>query len=102
MKKYLTLSIAAVALCACGEKPLVTDEFKCGDMDVYVTVYQNRIDAVVGNLSLNMPQTISASGARYEGTVGDRSMVLWNKGEDWIMIAGDDAAIECVKKMNNE
>ena len=98
MKKYLVLGAFALALCACGEKPTNTYELECGDMDVYVTVYKDRLDAVIGEHKSRFAQTVTASGARYDGIVGDKAMALWSKGEEWIMIVGDAEAIACVKK----
>jgi len=99
MKRYLALCMCAFALLACGEKPVETDELKCGDLDVFVTVYKNRADAVVGGLESKLTRIMTISGPRYNGRIGDKDLVLWNKDSgEWIMVIGESEAIECVKK----
>jgi len=98
--KYIVSCALCIVLVACSEKSLSTAELRCGDMDISVTVFKNKIDAVVNGVKFNMPNVVSASGARYEGIMTDGSkIILWNKGEDWMMIS-EDNAIACISNVN--
>lgn len=94
---YLWLSVALVACAAaaCGRQPdsppttrgqtsnetpprVIDARFTCGDFDVRVRFESERAVLDLDGRTLVLPQTISASGARYaEGTT-----VFWNKGRE--------------------
>ncbi|MCL2748877.1 MAG: hypothetical protein FWE50_02260 [Alphaproteobacteria bacterium] len=98
MKKYLLFGAIALVLGACEEKPAEVDELKCGDLDVLVSVYKSRADAVIGEQPTSFSRTDTDTGTRYDGMIGDQTMALWNQGGEWIMVVGESDAIECVKK----
>ncbi|MCL2748911.1 MAG: MliC family protein [Alphaproteobacteria bacterium] len=98
MNKILIGGLCVLALAACEkkEKPLAETTTKCGDFDVAIKVYNERIDTVINSVKVSMPQVVAASGAKYQ--TEDASVVLWNKGEDWMMIVTDgeqEKIIEC-------
>ena len=98
MNKYLTLGVSAFALAACGEKPMATNEIQCGGITIAIDVYKSHIDATIEGQKMKFKQVVSASGARYDSTISELPVTLWNKGEDWVMIVGEENVIACVKK----
>lgn len=82
--------IAAFFVTGCGETPLSVVELRCGDTDILAEVYQNRLEAIVGEHSLTLYQVEAASGAKYS----DETVVLWNKGENWMLIMDEDTDAE--------
>ncbi|MCL1891947.1 MAG: hypothetical protein FWF97_01465 [Alphaproteobacteria bacterium] len=102
MRKYLIFGICALVLCACDNKPVLTDDLKCGDMDVLVTVFKRRADAEIGGEMARLKRTETDNGVRYDGKVGDQLMAMWHKGSEWIMVVGEANAVKCVKKAMEE
>ena len=104
MKKIMFYGVAALALAACDKK---TDENviaqTCGDYAVEIKLSENAdtLTAVINGDETILTHAVSASGARFVGTLNDTMVTLWNKGESWTMFLGDDdnaVAIECVAK----
>jgi len=83
-------------LTACGERPMKKVKMTCGEFDVRVAVYKDKIDTVINGQHIPMTQSVVASGAKYMGLSGDVLLTLWNKGRGWIMLINDDRLIECV------
>ena len=91
MKRFMPCILCLMPLlAACNEKPLAVIELRCGDTDIMAEIYQNRLETIVGDKSIKMPQVVSASGARYLG----EGVTLWNKGENWMMITDEDSDTE--------
>ncbi|MCL2758370.1 MAG: MliC family protein [Alphaproteobacteria bacterium] len=96
MKKLLTLALPlALLLGACAERPIETIDLMCGDVHVSAKVFRDRIEAVMYEEDIEFKITQSASGARYFGTYRNAELVLWSKGDEWMLItvAGDDEEI---------
>jgi len=87
-------------LSACGERPLARANLTCGEFDVRVAVYADRLDSVINGQHVPMTHVISADGAKYEGISGNVTLSLWNKGESWLMLINDERGIDC--KVNSE
>jgi len=89
-------------LAACKERPISTAEILCSDKNILIDVYNDRIEAIIDDKIVKMPQTVSASGARYKSMEDGEGLVLWNKGKYWMMISdeGSDKEImfDCVNK----
>ena len=102
MKKYLMFGVCALVLGACDNKPIETDELKCGDLDVLITVFKRRADVEIGGQATGLKRTETDNGARYDGMVGEQFMAMWHKGGEWIMVVGESSAIKCVKKIFDE
>jgi len=83
MNKILISGLCILALAACEKKelPLATAKLKCSSHEVVVKVFDGRIDATIDGDMLSMPQVVAASGAKYQF----ENLILWNKGEDWMM-----------------
>lgn len=62
----------------------------CGDKDIEVHVYSNRLEAVIDGRAVTLPQADAASGVRYVS--GDTT--IWNHHEDWSYITNEGAANE--------
>lgn len=93
MKRILFSLMAAFVLVGCSESDNV---MKCGAYDVQVEVQgEDNLKAVLNGDEVMLKQTVSASGARYEGILNDTSVVLWNKGHDWTLILHDEEPVEC-------
>ncbi len=104
MKKFVFCGMAALALAACDKKT-ETDVIAqtCGDYAVEITLSDDgeTLAAVINGDAATLTHAVSASGARFVGTLNDTMVTLWNKGEAWTMFLGDDdnaVAIECVAK----
>ena len=100
MKKMFIGGICVLALMACEEQeqPLAATHLKCGDFDIAVKVFDERIDTVVNGEAISMPQVAAASGAKYQ--TENAAMGLWSKGEDWTMTVvatGQETIIKCAK-----
>jgi len=63
---------------------------RCGDKDIEVHVYANRLEAVIDGQATTLPQAVAASGVRYVS--GDTT--IWNHHEDWSYITNEGAANE--------
>ena len=104
MKKYLILGAVAAMVSACTEKPTTTIDMVCGDHEIKVETSRDHIYATVGEHRVQLNRTESASGEKYEAS-GEMfaGVVLWNKGEAWILIESEDATpIECVVKASGK
>ncbi len=88
-----SVAVAAVAMMlavACGDRepapaggeaptaPAVEARFACGDLDVRARFESDRAVLTLGERTLVLPQTRSASGARY----GEGTTLFWNKGRE--------------------
>jgi len=62
----------------------------CGDKNIEVQVYSDRLEAVIDGHATTLPQAESASGVRYVS--GDTT--IWNHHEDWSYILNEGAANE--------
>ncbi len=70
-------------------EPIAKAEFACADNKTIESVfYKNFVHIETNSLgALYLPQTISASGARYANA--DESVVFWNKGNTAFITQGD-------------
>jgi hypothetical protein len=70
-------------------EPIAKAKFICADSKIIESVfYKNFVYIETNSLgALYLPQTISASGARYANT--DESVVFWNKGNTAFITEGD-------------
>lgn len=101
MKKIFLCLGACAALAACdADKKSDVIMQQCGDYTVEITPSENgeKITAVLNGDSVELTNSVSASGAKFDGVLNDTAVTLWNQGESWIMILDDDAAVECVAK----
>lgn len=71
-------------------KPIAETVFKCdGDKSIDATFYPEEVHlTLTDGRSLELPQAISASGARYANA--DESFVFWNKGDTAFITEGSD------------
>jgi membrane-bound inhibitor of C-type lysozyme len=90
MRKLLICGLCVAALAACDKKeqPIGEAAIKCGDLNVAIKTYSDRIDATINEQTISMSQVVSASGAKYQSD--DKQLILWNKGESWTMLAGKE------------
>jgi len=81
------LSMAQQAVAA-AEKPTAIAKFAChGGKTVSATFYSSSVELKLSDgRSLNVPQTLSGSGARYANS--DESFVFWNKGDTAFITEG--------------
>jgi len=72
-----------------GDKVASNIKFTCADnKTIYTDFYKNFVHIETSSLgTLYLPQTISASGARYANT--DESVVFWNKGNTAFITEGN-------------
>ena len=92
-KKYENTSILGV--------PINSVVFSCADnKSIQAAFYKNSVHIEAASLgSLYLPQTISASGARYAND--DESIVFWNKGNTAFITQGNQNEAtfkDCVMK----
>ncbi len=85
MKKILIYGLCIFAFAACEkeELPIIVTDLRCGEQDVMVRVFDERIDAIIGDEIISMIQVSAASGAKYHSEI--TGLGLWNKGDSWIM-----------------
>ncbi|MDR0726771.1 MAG: MliC family protein [Rickettsiales bacterium] len=93
MKKILFSLLSAFVLLGCSNSD---DVMKCGAYEVKTElVGEDSLKAVLNGDEVMLKQTVSASGARYEGVLNDTTVVLWNKGHDWTLFLNDEEPMEC-------
>ena len=94
MKKISTILFLCTAffMAACEKSE---NGMKCGDYDVSISINDDVLDVIINGDEVVLNQTISASGARYEGNLNDTVVVLWSKGSDWTLYLNDGEPIEC-------
>lgn len=97
MKRILLLSAVILSLGACEKPDDGITRRQCGDYLTEMTFSDDgeKMYAVINGDKLTLTNDVSASGAKFVGTLNDTSVVLWSKGENWIMILDDDMVIEC-------
>ena len=71
------------------ENPTAIAKFSChGGKTVSATFYSNSVELKLSDgRRLNMPQTLSGSGARYANS--DETFVFWNKGDTAFITEGN-------------
>jgi len=86
----IVLGIAMLAAVAHAEAPIATATFKCADgKAIDATFYPDSVDlTLTDGRSLELPQVISGSGARYANA--DESFQFWNKGDTAFITEGPD------------
>lgn len=82
-----------------AEDPIAQAVFKCAEgKSIDAAFYADKVDLTLSDgRSLELPQVISGSGARYANA--DESFVFWNKGDTAFVTEGTDEAMtyaECV------
>lgn len=94
MKKIISLIVLVGMLGACGQNqaPLI-----CGDHSVVIKLHDDgtKLDAEINQETVVLYLVASASGAKYDGLLGDEKITLWNKGDTWTMFVNDGDAIVC-------
>ena len=101
MKKIFLLGFVCVAVAACdADKKSDVIMQQCGDYAVEITLAPDgdKIGAVLNGDAVELVNTVSASGARFDGVLNDTAVTLWNKGDAWTMILDGDMVIGCVAK----
>lgn len=75
---------------ALAEAPVAVATFKCKDgKSIQATFYADSVALKLSDgRSLNVPQAMSASGARYADK--DETFVFWNKGDTAFVTEGKD------------
>jgi membrane-bound inhibitor of C-type lysozyme len=99
--------LGLLALAACDEAPpvkiLEQTALKCGNYDVAIEmVDRDTLNTAINGEKIRMNSAVSASGARYEGKGAAVSVALWNKGQNWMLIINDGAAIDCKPSAKNK
>ncbi|MDR1207326.1 MAG: MliC family protein [Rickettsiales bacterium] len=97
MKKYI-LALSVLALVACSDKAPEVIGMRCGEFDIVAQVSSDgtQIKTAINGQNVSMEIVESASGAKYEGANGEAKLSLWNKGDQWMMIVGDDQVFDCI------
>ncbi|MBQ4130143.1 MAG: MliC family protein [Alphaproteobacteria bacterium] len=94
MSKFVSLIVLISMLGACKphQKPIV-----CGDYSVVIKSNDDgtMLDATINEDATVLYLVVSASGAKYDGQLGDDKITLWNKGDAWTMFVNDGDAIVC-------
>lgn len=101
MKKIFLIFGVCAALTACdADKKSDIIMQQCGDYTVEITPAETgeKINAVLNGDAVELTNSVSASGAKFDGVLNDTAVTLWNQGESWTMILDDGAAVECVAK----
>ncbi len=93
MKRHLFLIPCSLFLLSGCDTP--DDFMKCGEYEVKTEIHEDSMTATINGDMVELKHMVSASGAQYEGTLNDVSVVLWNRGDDWTLILGNDSPIEC-------
>ncbi|MDL2296037.1 MliC family protein [Lachnospiraceae bacterium OttesenSCG-928-E19] len=92
MQKILFSLIAAFVLVGCNQSD---DAMKCGAYEVQIEQHENSITATLNGDSVELMQSVAASGVRYVGILNDTEVMLWNKGSDWTLFLNDEEPAPC-------
>lgn len=101
IKRVFFLLCAVCAIAACDGNGGGTDGavLHCGEYDVAISDMDiDKISASINGDAIELTHVVAASGARYDGSVNDTGVTLWQKGENWLLILDDDMVIECAAK----
>jgi len=95
----VSIVLAGMTGTALAQTPTAEAEFTCeGDKSVHAAFYPERVDLRLSDgRTVELPQTISASGARYANA--DETLVFWNKGNTAFITegtGGDETYSNCV------
>jgi len=95
----MLMAAPALAEDASADDPVVQATFTCNENNsIDAAFYTDKVDLTLSDgRSLELPQVISGSGARYANA--DESFVFWNKGDTAFVTEGPDEAMtyaECV------
>ncbi len=115
MKLLIALSGIVLLISACGTKPLqqhvgqhdkvvgriiATDLYQCGAEQI-VTSNSDQEELLLEKLkqAYVLKRTISASGAKYTGSAGNKELVFWTKG-DTAFLEEEGQSVDCRKTAN--
>jgi membrane-bound inhibitor of C-type lysozyme len=85
-----SIVLAGLAGSALAQTPTAEAAFKCDDdKSIEAVFYPEKVDLSLSDgRSVELPQTMSGSGARYANA--DETMVFWNKGNTAFITEGSD------------
>lgn len=100
MRKILCALFCMGLVAACNQSDETVMVQQCGDYTVQMNFSDDgtTMHAVINGDALDLQNSVSASGARYDGTLNDTAVTLWQSGENWTMFLDDDTVIECNAK----
>lgn len=87
---FASIVLAGLAGTALAQTPTAEAVFACkDDKSIKAVFYPEKVDLTLSDgRSLELPQAMSGSGARYANT--DETMVFWNKGNTAFITEGGD------------
>jgi len=95
MKKiYAIAATALVAGCA-GPKLISESDMKCGKQAAHAAFYEDGVKLTLDGKTAKLKNAVSADGAKYEGTLDEKNVVLWNKGKKSTIWVNDKQLPEC-------
>lgn len=96
MKSFWMCLLGLAVLSGCGHDEVVPD-LLCGGYDVQMAISDDgeSMHANINGDELEMKLVVSASGAKYSGTLNDIVVVLWEKSGTWTMMLDDEQIIDC-------
>ena len=92
MKKTLLFLMISVGLMSCDDS---NELMKCGDFEIFASVEQDFLLAIINGDKVVLDKTASSSGARYAGVLNDTAVIMWHQGQKWSLILNNDDPIEC-------
>ena len=99
MKNFLFVLLAVTVMVACNRNDDSHIQ-QCGGYDVEMAMSDDgeSMHANINGDELDLSHVVSASGAKYSGTLNDITVVLWEKGGIWTMMLDEEQIIDCTAK----
>ncbi|MBD5388993.1 lysozyme inhibitor [bacterium] len=97
MKKIFGFILGLVVLGGCDQANDAPATRQCGPYAVDMTFADDgaTLMAHINGDAVTLHGVVSASGARYNGTLNNTDVTLWGKGDAWTLILGDQELFEC-------
>ena len=92
IKKTLLFLMISIGLVSCDDS---NELMKCGDFEIFASVEQDFLLAIINGDKAVLDKTASSSGVRYAGVLNDTAVIMWNQGQKWSLILNNDDPIEC-------
>ena len=96
MKKLsLLFTVCCLLFVSACDMSRPVHDIQCGSFAMKVRVYNGHLRVTLNDKRVKFTQVPAASGAKYAGEYGSERLILWAKGDNWMLIVGDSRIFSC-------
>ena len=97
MKKIVLFVLGLMILGGCDRAPDGAATRQCGPYAVDMNFSDDgmTMTAKINGDAITLHNVVSASGARFDGTLNNTLVTLWGKGDAWTLMLADQELFEC-------